>query len=41
MPEPFTFMSQYFWVICLLFGAINYLMVRRRLPAEPSSEAAG
>lgn len=41
MPQPFAIVSQYFWVLCLVFGAINYFRVRRTLPAEPSSEVSG
>jgi hypothetical protein len=41
MPQPFTFMTQYFWVLCLAFGAINYVRVRRALPAEHGSEVRG
>ncbi len=40
MPEPFTFISQYFWVLCLLFGALNYLRTRMGLSAQARIEAA-
>lgn len=41
MPQPFNLISQYFWVLCLAFGAINYLRTRMGLSEQGRREAAG